>query len=105
MEIFNQVAETLRVGDLAKLIDSKTGCGVKNLENPRKEDAENELDVSNKKFRLAGLNPILLEQGLLDEVVTIASKYKSRCDKTKVLPSSFWNKARAAAAVSNTLEK
>jgi UDP-sulfoquinovose synthase len=105
VEIFNQVAETLRVGDLAKLIDSKTGCGIKNLENPRKEDAENELDVSNKKFKTAGLNPILLEQGLLDEVVTIASKYQHRCDKTKVLPSSFWNKARATAAATNTLDK
>jgi UDP-sulfoquinovose synthase len=40
--------------------------------------------------------------GLLDEVVTIASKYKERCDKTKVLPSSFWNKARAEAALSDT---
>jgi len=54
--------------------------------------------VSNKKFRLAGLNPITLELGLLDEVVNIASKYQSRCDKSKVLPSSFWNKARATAA-------
>lgn len=45
VEIFNQVAETLRVGDLAKLVSEKTGCGVRFLENPRKEDAENELDV------------------------------------------------------------
>ena len=46
VEIFNQVAETLRVRDLATLISEKTGCGVRNLANPRKEDAENELDVS-----------------------------------------------------------
>lgn len=105
VEIFNQIAETLRVGELAKLIDSKTGCGIKNLENPRKEDAENDLDVSNKKFKSAGLNPILLEQGLLDEVVSIAGKYQHRCDKSKVLPSSFWNKARATAAATNSLEK
>jgi len=45
VEIFNQVAETLRVGDLAKLVSDKTGCGVRFLENPRKEDAENDLDV------------------------------------------------------------
>lgn len=48
VEIFNQVAETLRVGDLAKLVSDKTGCGVRFLENPRKEDAENELDVRDK---------------------------------------------------------
>ena len=31
------------------------------LENPRKEDAENELDVSNEKFCNLGLSPITLE--------------------------------------------
>lgn len=46
VEIFNQVAETLRVGDLAKLVSDKTGCGVRFLENPRKEDAANDLNVS-----------------------------------------------------------
>jgi UDP-sulfoquinovose synthase len=54
--------------------------------------------VSNKKFCNLGLNPITLEMGLLDEVVNIAGKYQDRCDRTKVLPSSFWNKARADAA-------
>jgi hypothetical protein len=34
----------------------------------------------------------------MDEVVSITKKYESRCDRTKVLPSSFWNKARADAA-------
>jgi UDP-sulfoquinovose synthase len=45
VEIFNQVAETLRVGELAKLVSDKTGVPVRNLANPRKEDAENELEV------------------------------------------------------------
>lgn len=101
VEIFNQVAETLQVGNLAKLVSEKTGCPVRFLENPRKEDAENELDVSNKKFCNLGLNPITLEMGLLDEVVNIAGKYQNRCDKSKVLPSSFWNKARADAAAND----
>lgn len=47
VEIFNQVAETLQVGNLAKLVSDKTGCGVRFLENPRKEDAENALEVRN----------------------------------------------------------
>lgn len=46
VEIFNQVAETLRVGELAKLVSDLTGCGIRYLENPRKEDAENELQVT-----------------------------------------------------------
>ncbi|CDF35402.1 UDP-sulfoquinovose synthase, chloroplastic, SQD1 [Chondrus crispus] len=94
VEIFNQVAETHRVRDLANLISEKTGCEVKNITNPRNESAENELDVANRKFRSLGLNPTTLEVGLLDEVVSIADKYKERCDKSKILPNSFWNKTR-----------
>jgi len=60
-----------------------------------------QIQVSNKKFCNLGLSPITLEAHLLDEVVTIASKYQDRCDRTKVLPSSFWNKARADAAASD----
>lgn len=94
VEIFNQVAETHRVRDLASLIATKTGAVVKNISNPRNESAENELDVANNKFRNLGLDPTTLEVGLLDEVVSIATKYMDRCDKSKILPNSFWNKTR-----------
>lgn len=94
VEIYNQIAETHRVRDLAQLISDKTGAKVKNISNPRNESAENELVVSNRKFLNLGLEPTLLEEGLLDEVATVAAKYKERCDKSKILPNSFWNKAR-----------
>lgn len=50
VEIFNQVAETLKVRDLATLIAGKTGVEIRNLENPRKEDAENDLQVCSLLF-------------------------------------------------------
>jgi UDP-sulfoquinovose synthase len=98
VEIFNQVAETLQVGNLAKLVADKTGVDIRFLANPRKEDSANDLVVSNQKFKLLGVNPKTLEEGLLDEVVNVAQKYSHRCDKTKVLPSSFWTKKLAEAA-------
>jgi len=106
VQIFNQIAETLKVGDLAKLVAEKTGVSINFLKNPRLESAENELEVANRKFRGLGLDPILLDSnmGLIDEVRTIASKYSERCVREKILPASFWNKKREAECEVNTLE-
>jgi UDP-sulfoquinovose synthase len=95
VEIFNQVAETRRVRDIAQLVADMTGVDVNMIPNPRQEAAENELDVSNKKFCNLGLDPITLDTGLFDEVTEVVKKYKSRCNPQKILPASFWNKKRA----------
>ena len=94
VEILNQIAETRRVRDIAKMISDKTGVELQFITNPRNEAAENELDVSNEKFRGLGLDPITLDERLFEEVTTIARKYKDRCIEEKVLPKSFWNKNR-----------
>lgn len=95
VEILNQVAETLRVRDLANLISSKTGVAINYVNNPRFESAENELDVANRKFKGLGLNPILLDEALMEEVRGITEKYKNRCNPEKIMPKSYWNKKRA----------
>lgn len=97
VEIFNQIAETRRVRDIAKMVADQTGVEVKNLPNPRQEAAENELDVSNRKFKGLGLDPVTLDERLFDEVNEVVKKYKDRCDPKMILPSSFWNTARADA--------
>ena len=96
VEIFNQIAETRRVRDIAELVASMTEVEVNFIPNPRQEAAENELDVSNEKFCNLGLDPITLDTGLFDEVTEVVKKYKSRCNPAKILPASFWNKKRAA---------
>jgi UDP-sulfoquinovose synthase len=100
VEILNQIAQTARVRDVANLVGEQMGAEVNFVANPRQEDAENDLVVSNKKFKLLGLDPILLEsaEGLFTEVKEIAQKYQHRCDRSKVVSKSYWNKARAVAA-------
>ena len=94
MEILNQVAETRKVRDLAEMIAEKTGCELSFVNNPRNEAAENDLEVSNKKFRLLGLEPTTLDEKLFEEVMTITQKFKDRAILGKVMPSSYWNKKR-----------
>ena len=88
--VFNQVTETYRVRDLAELIAKLTGVEVANLPNPRREAAENELNVSRDRFLALGLNPTFLSEGLLEEIRDIAEKYRSRADTTKIIARSVW---------------
>jgi len=96
VEIFNQVAETCRVRDLAQMIAKKTGVSINYLNNPRNEAAENELEVINQKFKNLGVHPKTLDEGLFEEVIQITEKFKDRCDTDLIIPKSYWNKNRAS---------
>lgn len=90
VKIFNQMTETHKVLDLAKIVSELTGSKIQHLPNPRNEDQENELRVKNKNFIELGLNPITLKKGLLNEISGIAKKYINRCDPEKIPCNSFW---------------
>ncbi len=90
--VLNQITETHRVADLAKMISEITGVEIANLPNPRREADENDLVVRNDQFLALGLNPTTLSNGLLDEVTQVAEKYKDRIDVTKIIARSVWRK-------------
>ncbi len=92
VRIFNQMTETHRVRDLAELVAKKTGAEVSYLPNPRKEAEENDLVVRNDQFLKLGLDPITLQEGLLDEVVEVAKKYAHRIDRSRVPAVSAWTR-------------
>lgn len=90
VRIFNQVAETRSVLELAKIVSKLTGSEISYLENPRKELAENELEVRNEGLVSLGFKPITLSDGLLQEVHGLASAAVDDVKLDKVNNSPSW---------------
>jgi UDP-sulfoquinovose synthase len=95
VRIFNQMTETHRLIDLARLVSRLTGAEIDLVENPRVEAAENDLRVRNRQFLELGLKPTTLEEGLLHEVADIAGRFAHRCDRDKIPCRSYWRRRRS----------
>ena len=96
VRIMNQMTETHRVRDLARLVSGLTGAPVEFRDNPRKEAAENDLVVANDALLGLGLKPVRLSEGLMDEVVGVARRFAARCDRSRIPSRSLWVRPPAA---------
>jgi UDP-sulfoquinovose synthase len=90
VRVFNQMTESHRIVELAKLVSRLTGADIDYVDNPRNEAAENELFVANDELLKLGLVPTTLEDGLLLEVTEIAQRYADRCDRSRIPARSLW---------------
>ncbi|HTA08550.1 MAG TPA: hypothetical protein VK836_08575, partial [Streptosporangiaceae bacterium] len=94
----NQITETHRILDLAKMIGDMTGTEIAYLPNPRREADENELSVRNDQFLALGLEPTTLSEGLLEEITDIAARYRHRVDPHKIIARSVWRAGMETSA-------
>jgi len=101
VRVFNQMTESHRINDLAKLVSRMTSAEIDYVDNPRNEAAENELFVANDNLRELGLVPTTLEEGLLLEVTEIAERFAHRCDASRIPCRSLWVRSAPTAAGSD----
>ncbi|HUZ35262.1 MAG TPA: NAD-dependent epimerase/dehydratase family protein [Streptosporangiaceae bacterium] len=98
VRVLNQMTETHRLLDLAKMIADAMGAEIAYLPNPRREAEENDLIVRNDQFLALGLNPTTLSEGLLEEGRDIAARYHHRADPTKIIARSVWRAGMETSA-------
>ncbi len=89
-QVFNQVAEVHTVRDLAQMVSHRTGTPVDFVTNPRKELAENQLEVSNAGLRGLGFQPILLEDALVSEISETVGQYAHKIDPSVIQSKAWW---------------
>ena len=90
VRVLNQITETHRVLDLAKMVGDAMGADIAYLPNPRREADQNELSARNDQFLALGLEPTTLSEGLLAECREVAARYRHRVDPTKIVSRSVW---------------
>lgn len=96
LKIFNQFTEVFSVNELAeKVIKSARNCGLKNLKikkilNPRVEMEEHYYNPVNESFKSLGLKANILSESFLDSLIKELIEYKSKIQKSEILPNIKW---------------
>ncbi|MFG6148782.1 NAD-dependent epimerase/dehydratase family protein [Halobacillus sp. B23F22_1] len=93
--VFNQFTEWFSVQDLADRVqkiakEEGFDTQVKNIENPRIENEDHYYNAKNTKLRDLGLEPHLLTDEVIRDILKVAVENKDRIIEENVLPSITW---------------
>ncbi|WP_082234076.1 NAD-dependent epimerase/dehydratase family protein [Halobacillus massiliensis] len=93
--VFNQFTEWFSVNQLAERVqkiarEEGFSTEVKKIENPRIENEDHYYHAKNTKLRDLGLEPHLLTDDVIRDILKVAVENKDRIIKENVLPSITW---------------
>lgn len=88
--VFNQFTEQFSVLELAERVARVTGAGIQHLDNPRVEKEEHYYSPIHAALPKLGLEPHLLTDDLIDEMVYHVERHKDNIDKDQILPKVNW---------------
>lgn len=90
VRIFNQISETRSVKYLAERIKEWFGADINYIENPRKELAENTLEVENAHLKSLGWTPIMISREEFNKIYASIDRYKDRIKQETIHPTHKW---------------
>lgn len=96
--VFNQITEWFSVIDLAERVQrigAELGLDVtiNHMDNPRVETEEHFYEVKHTKLKELGLEPHLLTDDVIREMIEAAIDYRDRIDPRQINPTVSWREA------------
>jgi len=93
--VYNQFTEQFSVLDLAQMVQAagrklSLEVTIQHLPDPRVEAEQHYYNAKHSKLASLGLEPHLLSESLLDSLMNIAIRYRSRIDQSLFLPRVNW---------------
>ncbi len=101
--VFNQFTEQFSVLELAEKVKHAAEhlgytVEINHLENPRVEKEEHYYNAIHTKLLDLGLEPTLLGEELVESLLHVIERFKSRAIETAIDPRTRWNPAKSPAA-------
>lgn len=87
VKVVNQIAECMRIKDLANLFADRSDSEVVHLASPRSEPDENDLAARNHGVKAFGVDPVLVSPAKIDTLIEFARGYADLADPRNLYPT------------------
>ena len=88
--VLNQFTETFSVLEMAQRVVDVSGAMIEHIENPRRESEDHYYHASNEGFRQLGLEPHVLTDDVLAQMIETVTRYRDRIDPACIMPAVKW---------------